>query len=150
MNLANAPTAKFGLLIRKPAAVVFEAFVDPDVLTKFWITESSGSLEERAVVRWHFGEQISCEVRVLTFESNQRMHFEWAADGQPATTVEWIFDARTEDTTFVSVECSGFSGDDQAIMAAALDATGGFALVLAAAKAYIEHGVRLNIIQDGA
>jgi hypothetical protein len=29
-----------------------------------------------------------------------------------------------------------------------VDSTGGFALVLAAAKAYLEHGIDLNIVAD--
>jgi catechol 2,3-dioxygenase-like lactoylglutathione lyase family enzyme len=35
------------MLIRKPAAEVFEAFVDPDVTTHFWFTKGSGRLEVR-------------------------------------------------------------------------------------------------------
>jgi uncharacterized protein YndB with AHSA1/START domain len=33
------------MLIRKPVADVFEAFVNPDITTKFWFTKSSGRLD---------------------------------------------------------------------------------------------------------
>ena len=33
------------MLIRKPVAEVFEAFVDPDITAKFWFTKGSGRLE---------------------------------------------------------------------------------------------------------
>jgi uncharacterized protein YndB with AHSA1/START domain len=33
------------MLFRKPHAEVFEAFVNPEVATKFWFTKSSGRLE---------------------------------------------------------------------------------------------------------
>jgi uncharacterized protein YndB with AHSA1/START domain len=32
---------KTGMLIRKPAAEVYEAFVNPDVTTQFWFTGSN-------------------------------------------------------------------------------------------------------------
>ena len=34
--------AKAEMLIRKPVAEVFEAFVDPAITTQFWFTKSSG------------------------------------------------------------------------------------------------------------
>jgi uncharacterized protein YndB with AHSA1/START domain len=39
------PVLKTGMLIRKPVADLFEAFVNPDVTTQFWFTKSSGRLE---------------------------------------------------------------------------------------------------------
>ena len=37
--------AKAEMLIRKPVAEVFEAFVNPDITSKFWFTKGSGRLE---------------------------------------------------------------------------------------------------------
>jgi uncharacterized protein YndB with AHSA1/START domain len=45
LQLTQAPVAKAEMLIRKPSAEVFEAFVNPEVTTKFWFTKSSGRLE---------------------------------------------------------------------------------------------------------
>ena len=73
----------------------------------------------------------------------------WGADADNTSVVEWTFDQRSADTTFVSVVNRGFSGDADKVVSAALDSTGGFALVLAAAKAWLEHGVRLNVVADG-
>ena len=42
MELAEPPVAKVELLIRKPVAEVFEAFIDPGIITKFWFDRSSG------------------------------------------------------------------------------------------------------------
>jgi uncharacterized protein YndB with AHSA1/START domain len=44
-KLTQVPVSKTGMLIRRPAAEVFEAFVNPEITTKFWVTKSSGSLE---------------------------------------------------------------------------------------------------------
>lgn len=41
----SAPVVKAEMLIRKPIADVFSAFVDPAITTKFWCTKSSGKLQ---------------------------------------------------------------------------------------------------------
>jgi hypothetical protein len=36
LQLKQVPITKTGMLVRKPVADVFEAFVNPDITTKFW------------------------------------------------------------------------------------------------------------------
>jgi len=48
----------------------------------------------------------------------------------------------------VSVTNRGFSGDAGEIVKQALDSTGGFNLVLAGAKAFLEHHINLNLMAD--
>jgi hypothetical protein len=52
LQLKQVPIAKTAMLIRKPAAEVFEAFVNPDITTRFWFTKSSGRLEAGKQVQW--------------------------------------------------------------------------------------------------
>ena len=47
-----------------------------------------------------------------------------------------------------SVTNAGFSGDGDEVVQQALDSTGGFTLVLAGAKAFLEHNINLNLIAD--
>ena len=42
LQLTQVPVAKAAMLIRKPTAEVFEAFVDPAITSKFWFTKSTG------------------------------------------------------------------------------------------------------------
>ena len=72
---------------------------------------------------------------------------EWSAYGAP-TTVEWIFTPRADGTTFVSITNAGFTGDVDAVTGQVVSSTEGFTLVLAGAKALLEHGVRLNLVAD--
>lgn len=51
MTFQKAPVVKAQMLIRKPVAEVFEAFVDPAMTTKFWFSRSSGRLELARTVR---------------------------------------------------------------------------------------------------
>ena len=43
LELTRAPVMRTGMLIRKPPADVFEAFVDPNITTKFWFTKGNWS-----------------------------------------------------------------------------------------------------------
>ena len=54
----------------------------------------------------------------------------------------------TDNTTLVSVTTTGFNGDGDEVVKQALDSTGGFTLVLAGAKAFLEHNINLNLIAD--
>ena len=51
-RLERAPVAQTGMLIRRPAADVFAAFVDPEITTRFWFSRSSGRLETGRQVQW--------------------------------------------------------------------------------------------------
>jgi uncharacterized protein YndB with AHSA1/START domain len=52
LQLKDVPITKTGMLLRKPVADVFEAFVNPTMTTQFWFTKSSGRLEAGKQVRW--------------------------------------------------------------------------------------------------
>jgi len=51
-ELTQAPVAKAGMLIRRPASEVFEAFIDPAITSRFWFTKSTGRLEPGKHVTW--------------------------------------------------------------------------------------------------
>ena len=149
MSLDNEIVAKIELLIRRPVAQVFEAFVNPDVITKFWFNRTSGSLAADASVTWYWDiYEASTEVRVLAFEQDRRIYIEWDVNMDNPSRVEWTFEDRGDDGTYVSVVNSGFDSEADDVIERVVDSTGGFALVLAAAKAYLEHGVELNIVAD--
>ena len=140
--------AKTEMLIRKPIAEVFEAFIDPAITTKFWFTKSSGRLEPGKQVRWEWEMyNASTEVNVKAIEPNKRILVEWTSEGGP-TTIEWVFTARPDKTTFVSITNSGFHGTQEEVAQQAIDATEGFTFVLAGLKALLEHNITLNLIAD--
>lgn len=148
LALGKAPVAKAEMLVRRPVAQVFEAFVDPAVASKFWFTRSSGRLEPGKQVEWHWDMYgFSVPVTVKAIEPNRRIVVEWPGD-EGATMIEWTFTAREDGTTFVSITNSGFSGGADAAVKQAIDATEGFGFVLAGLKALLEHNVRLNLVPD--
>ncbi len=136
------------MLICKPAEQVYEAFINPEITTKFWFTKSSGRLEVGKRIQWEwemYGAASTVEVKQLT--KGRRIVIRWGLDGQPST-VEWTFIPRGEDATFVSILNSGFTGDADTMVDQALNSVGGFTLVLAGLKAYLEFGIQLNLIAD--
>jgi uncharacterized protein YndB with AHSA1/START domain len=143
-------TAEAGMLIRRPVADVFAALVDPELTTRFWFTRSTGKLEAGKSVRWEwemYGQAARVDVDVV--EKNRRILMRWPAyDGATQTTVEWVFTPRSDDSTFVTVTNTGFTGDQQAVARQAIGATGGFTLVLAGMKALLEHDIELNLVRD--
>jgi uncharacterized protein YndB with AHSA1/START domain len=147
-NTIQAPVAKAQMLIRKPVAEVFEAFVDPAITSRFWFSKGSRRLEAGQQVRWDWEMYgVSAEISVKAVEQNRRILIEWNAPANPSS-VEWTFEPRGEDRTFVIVRNWGFSGDADRIVAEAIDSTGGFSFLLAAAKAFLEHGIELNLVAD--
>lgn len=140
--------AKTEMLIRRPVAEVFEAFIDPDITTKFWFTKSSGRLETGKQIHWEWEmHNASTEVDVKAVEPNKRILIEWGAPDE-RTTVEWIFTTRPDNTTFVSITNSGFQGTQEEITQQAIGSTEGFTLVLVGLKALLEHNINLNLVAD--
>jgi uncharacterized protein YndB with AHSA1/START domain len=147
-EIKKAPVAETEMLIRKPVAEVFEAFINPDVTTNFWFTKSSGRLEVGREIRWDwemYGASISVLVKAI--EPNKHILIEW--DGYSGrTTVEWKFSARDDVTTYVTITESGWSGNGDELIKYVGESTQGFTWTLAGLKAFLEHGIKLNLVAD--
>lgn len=143
-----AATAK--TLIRRPASEVFDAFANADAMSRFWFTRRDDGLRAGETSTWYLGAEADApafEVRVTAVERPRLIVMEWES-GSGFTTVRWTFEAKSEDTTAVRVEETGYAGDPQAVVEAALDSTGGFNQVLIAAKAWLEHAAPVNVVAD--
>ncbi len=148
LQLTQAPIAKAEMLIRKPVAEVFAAFVDPETTSRFWFTKSTGRLETGKHIVWTWEMYgMSIEVDVKAVEPNKRILLEWGNYGS-MTTVEWVFTPFENDTTYVTITNSGFQGDGDKVVKDALGSKGGFTWVLAGLKALLEHDLELNAIAD--
>ncbi|ESY74002.1 SRPBCC family protein [Mesorhizobium sp. M0051] len=146
MEIRETPTAEAGMLIRRPVAHVFEAIVDPAITTKFWFTHGSGRLDSGKQVRWEWRMYgVSTTVDVSEIVANDKIVMQWS---DPPTTVVWTFTEMPGDATFVEVRNFGFAGNGDEQVKEAIGSTGGFTLVLAGAKAWLEHGLTLDLIGD--
>lgn len=140
--------AKAEMLIRKPIEHVFQAFINPEITTKFWFTKSSGKLEEGKETEWTWEMyNHSISVRTKTIELNKKIVIEWG-NSDEISTVEWTFKNLGEVGTFVSIVNIGLQGETEKLISQIRDSTEGFTLVLAGLKAYLEHNIELNLVAD--
>lgn len=140
------------VLIRRPTSEVFDAFANPELMTKFWFPRTSGPLETGAAIAWYVGtgeDSPVIEVNVQEIEPGALIRIKWGEDGK-FSTVEWKFTSQPDQATFVEITETGFAGSPDEIVAKAIDSAGGFNQVLIAAKALLEHGVEINVVKDHA
>ncbi|MEP3211474.1 MAG: SRPBCC family protein [Maribacter sp.] len=139
--------AETAMLIRKPIAKVFDAFIHPEITTKFWFTKSSGKLEEGKTIDWTWEMfDHTASIYVISIIPNEKIIIQWGSDKE--AIAEWIFKSMGANKTFITITNTGLRGTTNEIMAQIRDATGGFSWVLAGAKAYLEHDLELNLIAD--
>src|SRR6185312_558402 len=134
MNLTQTPVAKAAMLIRKPAAEVFEAFIDPAITSRFWFTKGSARLEAGKSVRWDWEMYgLSMQADVLAVEKDRRILVGWSAYG--SSEIEFLFTPHGPDQTFVSISHRGFRGTPEEMTDAAIGSTEGFTFVVSGLKA---------------
>jgi uncharacterized protein YndB with AHSA1/START domain len=143
-------SAKAQIRIRRSPAEVFTAFADASAMSKFWFTRRDDGLKAGESVTWFIGsgeDSISFDVRVQEISYPNKIVIVWGRDGA-YTQVTWSIEEAEAGDTILTIEESGFTGNSDAIVAQALDSTGGFNQVIIAAKALIEHGIGLNVVSD--
>jgi uncharacterized protein YndB with AHSA1/START domain len=94
--------ARATMLIRQPIGEVFDAFVRPDKITRFWLEAASGPLTTDARVTWHFMVPGASEsVTVTAFEPPRLIGFDWS-DG---LHVRLGFEDHNPGVTQITVKC---------------------------------------------
>lgn len=88
---------------------------------------------------------VSTTVDVSEIVRDKKIVMTWS---DPPTTVVWTFTEMPGEATFLEVHNFGFAGKGDEQVKQAVGSTGGFALVLAGAKAWLEQGLTLGLIAD--
>ncbi len=87
MSTTTNHFAASAMLIRKPVAQVFNAFIDPDITTKFWFTKSSGILKENETIVWTWEMfDHSFSIKVLRITTNEKIAIQWGDDPEALVT----------------------------------------------------------------
>ncbi|CAN5770640.1 SRPBCC family protein [soil metagenome] len=134
--------------IRKSVSEVFEAFIDPELTKNFWFTNGSAKLEVGKEVTWTWEMyNFSAKVSATEILKDKKISINWFTAEQP-TTVDFEFKALTDGTTFITIKQYGFDKTGDELIEAIIDSTGGFTIVLAGLKAFLEHAINLNLIAD--
>lgn len=134
------------MLIRRSVNIVFNAFVDPLITTKFWFSQSSGYLEKGKTVEWRWYKyQVSHHVNVLQVVEHELISIDW---GTPKTRVDFVFEAVDSMNTYVIIRNYDIELQGNELVHYVMDATGGFTTVLDGAKAWLEYDIQLNLVED--
>ena len=134
------------MLIRKPVAEVFNAFIDPEITRKFWFTSSTGDLMENKNVDWYWEKyEVTTSVFVEQLINNQLIQIMW---GEPKSTVDFIFEKISENETFLKIRNYGIPLEGSELIAFVIKQSNDFTTLLDGAKAYLEYGAQLNLVND--
>ncbi|SHI81373.1 SRPBCC domain-containing protein [Algibacter luteus] len=126
--------------IQKPVGEVFEGIVNPEKMTKYFISESTGRLETGKEVIWKFPEfDNKYPVNKIKIETNRSISFVW----DPETIVKITLEELPDHSTLVRVNENGKELNENNLKWA-LENSGGWANFLACMKAYLEYGIQLR------
>jgi uncharacterized protein YndB with AHSA1/START domain len=143
--------------IAKPVSEVFEAVVDPAMLSRYFTTGGAkGRLETGATVTWDFHDHPGAfPVRVVEVVPDQRIVLQWEAnEGAPAdgeatttagywTTVTMTFGPLDDGRTLVTIAEEGWHQTETGLKASYGNCQG-WMQMLCALKAYLEHSINLR------
>ncbi len=143
--------------IARPVGEVFEAVVNPDILSNYFTTAGAqGRLETGATVIWDFADFPGAfPVEVAEVVPNERIVLRWEAnDGVPEggdpvvgagykTEVTMTFEALGDGRTLVTIAEQGWRETVTGLKASYGNCQG-WAQMMCALKAWIEHGINLR------
>ena len=134
---------KTALQILKPVNEVFEAIVDPDIMSNYFISKSSGKMEEGKQIKWQFPEfDMEFPIRIDKIESNKYISYYWDMDGIELL-IEMTLTSKENNSTVVTITEKSRNNDEAGIKWL-MGNTEGWANFLACLKAYLEYGINLR------
>ncbi len=135
-------TAK--LQIQKPAEDVFDAIVDPDRMSNYFISDGSGRMEENKDLIWHFPEfTIDVPVKVGKIEKDKYISFTWDGAEGKVLLVEIELAPKGVNDTLVTITEKEMENNEAGIQWLKSN-TEGWANFLACLKAYLEYEINLR------
>ena len=89
--------------IQKPVDVVFEAIVNPDQMSQYFISKSNGKMEEGKSLVWNFPEfDADAPVRVGKIIANELITFYWEIN-QVEVEVEMQLQQKPDGSTVIRI-----------------------------------------------
>lgn len=133
-------TSQASLQIQKPIDEVFEGIVNPSIMTKYFISQSSGRLETGKDLMWQFPEfDGEYPVTQVKLEANKKVSFVWDTE----TVVSISLESLSDQSTVVRVT-EGAKELNEVNLKWLISNSGGWANFLACMKAYLEYGIQLR------
>ena len=135
---------KAALQIGKPVEEVFDAIVDPEKMSNYFISESTGRIEEGTTLKWKFAEfDIRFPVKVLKVNNPELIQLEWEGAPGKQLNVQFQLEKIAEDKTVVHITEGSMKADEEGLQWYGRN-SGGWANFLACLKAWLEFGINLR------
>lgn len=140
----NRIKAKVQLGILKPAGEIFDAIVNPDKMTKYFISESTGKMESGKTLTWKWTDYVGeHEIKVGKIEQDKVVSFEWNGSGLNCVVVITL-ESKEENKTLVKITESDWPADYKGANQC-MGQVEGWTHFLLCMKAYLEYGIDLRV-----
>jgi len=132
------------LQISRPPEEVFSAIIDPQKMSNYFISESSGVMEQGKNIVWKFPEFDSkVPISVRKIYDPELIEFEWEGTPNTVLTVKIQLKKIAEHKTLVRITEGKMKNNKEGIEWFGRN-SGGWANFLACLKAYLEFGINLR------
>ncbi len=135
---------KAAIQVGKSVPEVFETIVNPEKMKNYFISKSTGRMEEGKTVVWNFPEfEFDAPVRVGKIEKDRYISFYWEGAAGKELLVEITLASQPNGSTVVRITEKSMENNEAGI-AWLIGNTEGWANFLACMKAYLEYGINLR------
>jgi uncharacterized protein YndB with AHSA1/START domain len=129
--------------VLRPVSEVFQGFIDPDKLAKYFVSRASAPMAPGKPVTWTFAD-VGAELvpEIESVKRDKRIVFTWNASGQKAR-VDIGLSPYDANSTKIHIVESAFAMTEEGV-GRALGQTKGWTDFINCMRAYLEFGVRLR------
>lgn len=129
--------------ISKPINEVFEAIVNPEKMCHYFISQSTGRMEEGKNLIWKFPEfDMEVPVKVVKVETNSLISYYWENSGKQLL-VDMNFSTVGDNFTLVKISEKSMNNDEAGLKWLSGNSFG-WSNFLSCLKAYLEFGINLR------
>lgn len=130
-------------IIYKDIGTVFNAIVNKNEITKYFVTHADNNITQGAKIAWEWKDfNASSVVHVIKVENNKQIIFTWEGNNAQ-TEVEILFKAVEENKTALVITEKSFNKDDEGIKKV-MQQTQGWTDFSCSLKAYLYTGINLR------
>lgn len=129
--------------IQKPISEVFEAIVNPEKMSNYFISESTGIMEEDKELMWKFPEfDDKFPIKVGKIEKDKYISYFWKVE-EIELIVEITLTPKENNSTLVTITEKSRKNDEAGIIWLSGNSFG-WSNFLSCLKAYLEYGINLR------
>jgi uncharacterized protein YndB with AHSA1/START domain len=130
--------------ILKPSHDVFEAIVDPDKMNKYFISRSTGRIENGKTLKWEWDDfDAEHEIKVQKVGQDKLVSFKWDGSGVECV-VNITLESKGENKTIIKITEEEWTPDFDGAKRC-MGQVEGWTHFLCCLKAYIEYNVNLRV-----